>query len=87
MDEIKACYTYNSPGNTNTVKREIVLPLETAIEEIVHILLLHNNLPIYKDRGNLITSSCCTFYQVKYVLFRVNTRSVKICFETRRRIF
>lgn len=52
MDEIKACYKYNLPDSSISVERKIILPLQTGVEEIVHILLLHTSLPIYKDRGN-----------------------------------
>lgn len=53
MVKIKACYSYNLQDGSSIAETEIILPLQTPIEEIVHVLLLQNNLPIYKDKGKI----------------------------------
>lgn len=50
MGEIKTCFK-TAGENGEQIKYDILIPLETPIKELVYIIILNNNLPIYKEKG------------------------------------
>lgn len=37
--------------NGDSVEMEVRFPLETSVEELTHMLILNNDLPVHKEKG------------------------------------
>lgn len=51
MGEFTTEFVYSSSNVDNPIRVQLDLPLAIDVEELVHTLIVNNNLPVFKDRG------------------------------------
>lgn len=51
MGEFITEFVYSPTNVDNPISVQIDLPLALDVEELVHTLIINNNLPVFKDRG------------------------------------
>lgn len=86
MNDVKKEFVYILKDCSSTVKTELSLPFSTPIEEMVHVIMLKDNLPVFKDRGILKRVFALLSYSSVCIFYRIDRELNKVYYKRGRRV-